>query len=443
MNDNEKLKHGLTEIFEEVKLSNENNLHENLLENIANNGITGLNEYKDDIKPKIFSVLYSKVESLLKPNCSFEAFSSYFKRLMITFKILDEDDLHSNITDSMIENLLVTIEQFSREIETAKFNKLKGVIESRDEQSKTSDVDFQSYIKSLLKYLNIENDRLKIKISECFLKVFEKFRNDIAPKIFKKITDSMQPHLELSQIKIETEFDQNLKTIDMSQIQINDTCVLDSKKMNLTEERLKSIPDCLERNILNLIFLINSSNHFNEKINDELNLAKKRLIIEKFDNPDLDVSLELIGNKIMMKDWKSADKELVEFSRKIKPVDIFELKFLIKKAREAGELIKNQDVILFFGKTGSGKSTTIQFLAGSKMIKKKVEIEDGKYLEIICPDENLLNPAFKSVVVGFQNSETRYINPVTVNLIDLGAFEDKTIILCDAPGFGMDIFFKN
>ena len=62
MNDNEKLKHGLTEIFEEVKLSNENNLHENLLENllenIANNGITGLNEYKDDIKPKIFSYLF-------------------------------------------------------------------------------------------------------------------------------------------------------------------------------------------------------------------------------------------------------------------------------------------------------------------------------------------------------------------------------------------------
>lgn len=435
MNDDEKLKYDLIAIFKELKLSNKNNLHENLLETIANNGITGLNEYEDDIKPKIFSVLYSKVESLLKPNCSFEAFSSYFKRLMIESKILDEDDLHSNITDSMIQNLLVTIEQFSREIETVKFNKLKGIIESRDEQSNESDVDFQSYTKSLLKYLNIENESLKIKISECFLKVFEDFKDDIAPKIFKKITDSIQPHLEFSRVK--TEPNQTLKTNDMFQIQINDTCELDSKKMNLTEERLKSIPDCLIRNIFNLIFLINSSNQSDEKINDELKLAKKRLIIEKLDNPDLAVSLELIGNKIMTKDWKSADKELVEFLRKIQPVDIFELKFLMKKAREAGELIKNQDVILLFGKTGSGKSTTIQFLAGSKMIKKEVEIEDGKYLEIICPDENLLNPAFKSVVVGYQNSETRYINPITVNLKDLGSFEDKIIILCDAPGFGI------
>ena len=278
---------------------------ENLLETIANKGITGLNEYKDEIKPKIFTVLYLKVESLLKPDCSFEAFSSYFKRLMIEFKILDEDDLHSNITDSMIKNLLLTIGEFSREIETVKFNKLKEIIESRNEQSNEIDVDFQSYIKSLLKYLNIENERLKIKISECFLKVFEDFKDDIAPKIFKKITDLIQPHLEFSQVKTEkTELNQTLKTNDIFQIQINDTCELDSKKMILTEERLKSIPDCLIRNILNLIFLINSSNKSDEKINDELKLAKKRLIIEKLDNPDLAVSLELIGNKIMTKDWK-------------------------------------------------------------------------------------------------------------------------------------------
>ena len=161
---------------------------ENLLETIANKGITGLNEYKDEIKPKIFTVLYLKVESLLKPDCSFEAFSSYFKRLMIEFKILDEDDLHSNITDSMIKNLLLTIGEFSREIETVKFNKLKEIIESRNEQSNESEVDFQSYIKSLLKYLNIENERLKIKISECFLKVFEDFKDDIVIRfLFQKI----------------------------------------------------------------------------------------------------------------------------------------------------------------------------------------------------------------------------------------------------------------
>ena len=120
------------------------------------------NSNNDD--DEIFSLLLSQkvVEYTIKH------FVRTKKELMIESKILDEDDLHSNITYSMIQNLLVTIDQFSREIEKVKFNKLKGIIESRDEQSNESDVDFQSYTKSLLKYLNIENERLKIKISDWY-----------------------------------------------------------------------------------------------------------------------------------------------------------------------------------------------------------------------------------------------------------------------------------
>jgi ABC-type multidrug transport system ATPase subunit len=48
-------------------------------------------------------------------------------------------------------------------------------------------------------------------------------------------------------------------------------------------------------------------------------------------------------------------------------VDVKKLSNLIKKTEEAGKEIKGKHIILFLGGTGSGKSTTIHFLAGSKM----------------------------------------------------------------------------
>jgi Fe-S cluster assembly ATPase SufC len=44
----------------------------------------------------------------------------------------------------------------------------------------------------------------------------------------------------------------------------------------------------------------------------------------------------------------------------------------IKKNNEASDSVKGQNIILLLGDTGTGKSTTIHFLAGSKMhqIKK-------------------------------------------------------------------------
>ena len=62
----------------------------------------------------------------------------------------------------------------------------------------------------------------------------------------------------------------------------------------------------------------------------------------------------------------------------VKVIDIYFLKFLIEKVKEAAINIKNEDIILLLGTLGSGKSTTIHFLAGSKMEKIKVDIGNGK-----------------------------------------------------------------
>ncbi|CAF4619469.1 unnamed protein product [Rotaria sp. Silwood1] len=77
-----------------------------------------------------------------------------------------------------------------------------------------------------------------------------------------------------------------------------------------------------------------------------------------------------------------------------------------------------------------GKSTTIHFLAGSKMIEIEVR---GLYH--IAPVE-INNPDLKYITTSpFVKSETRYITSVEVKLKNTNGLTKESIILCDSPGF--------
>ncbi|CAF3859742.1 unnamed protein product, partial [Rotaria sordida] len=90
------------------------------------------------------------------------------------------------------------------------------------------------------------------------------------------------------------------------------------------------------------------------------------------------------------------------------------------------------------GETGSGKSTTIQFLAGATMRKIQVKVGPEKYLDHITAVGCFKNPELNNVTSSpLQKSETRCIAPVTTQLRDvLGTHESGEMIFCDAPGFG-------
>ncbi|CAF0901525.1 unnamed protein product [Adineta ricciae] len=124
--------------------------------------------------------------------------------------------------------------------------------------------------------------------------------------------------------------------------------------------------------------------------------------------------------------------------KKIRPLNVREIRRLVSEAEKTAELIKDQDIVLLIGDTGSGKSTTIQFLAGCKMIQTKAEVAPGKFLDHITMDGVPTNPQLKKIRSSASHkSETRYIAPVTVQLKDvLGPHETGVITLCDAPGFG-------
>ncbi|CAF4656031.1 unnamed protein product, partial [Rotaria sp. Silwood2] len=110
--------------------------------------------------------------------------------------------------------------------------------------------------------------------------------------------------------------------------------------------------------------------------------------------------------------WQAALTTMKILFKELSSLNMQELFTLIEEADKVVYLIKDKNIILFFGITGSGKSTTIHFLAGSQMERVIVTTSP------------------------FAQSETRYITAVTVNFKDVGAFTDGSIILCDNPGFG-------
>ena len=85
--------------------------------------------------------------------------------------------------------------------------------------------------------------------------------------------------------------------------------------------------------------------------------------------------------------------------------------------------------MLLLGTSGAGKSTTVHYLCGSKMIATQV----NGLNHITFTDVN--NEDLKKVGVSpFARSETRYIRPITINKKEIGGDFDEKVILVDTPG---------
>jgi len=78
-----------------------------------------------------------------------------------------------------------------------------------------------------------------------------------------------------------------------------------------------------------------------------------------------------------------AAQVLTTILKVIRPLNIPDIQRLLFKNKKAADSIQDQDIVLVVGSTGSGKSTTLQMLAGGNMKLEKVEIEPGKFLDHI------------------------------------------------------------
>ena len=89
------------------------------------------------------------------------------------------------------------------------------------------------------------------------------------------------------------------------------------------------------------------------------------------------------------------------------------------------------------GTTGTGKSTTAHYLAGSDMVEFKIQIEENSFMYHIEPVE-IKNPYLKKITTSpYNESETRFISPVLIEFKDVPGtlHTEKSIWLCDTPGW--------
>ncbi|CAF1354843.1 unnamed protein product, partial [Didymodactylos carnosus] len=222
-------------------------------------------------------------------------------------------------------------------------------------------------------------------------------------------------------------------------------CPITKESLSNMYKDFCSMPSCSERSIISLLYyvslrLANNSivldqsivvpDRIEIEIENELVCLKERLKIEELASLEIRNSVEEVVINIKDENWKSTLIPLRKIFKEISPLNMQEMFRLVEKVDNTAQLIKNKDIIFFLGGTGSGKSTTIHFLAGSKMVEKKL-----KGLNHIAPVE-IKNSDLKYITTSpFSRSETRYITPVNVNFEEVGGYNSGSIILCDSPGF--------
>ena len=209
------------------------------------------------------------------------------------------------------------------------------------------------------------------------------------------------------------------------------------------EKEYNLLPDCGERVILQLILQamnIRFSNPIPNNYDFSLTISdlKNKLSKEsKEGNWSLPIEMENLLNpysnqqKITIKSLEIFEKNLIFLRKLLFPLNIHQMEKLLEKTYEAEQRsIQGREIVVFLGQTGSGKSTTILYLAGLKMIKQEFKI-DSKQITSIVPENEVAEGIRPSHLMA---SETKYLCAMDVNLNSDNS--DKKITLCDTPGFG-------
>ena len=467
------LKKSLTSIFQANRLPDSDNLYDRIIEAINKYGIEGLKSFEDDISPKQFKTILSSIKNLsLNDDDTVESiydFKSYIKNFLLKYRINnDKNDLQSIIIKFFIDKLIESFKMYQNEI---KFEKFKKSFKTNSFRESKACKKMKDFLKLYFKDLNLtSNENLISKMTDtaliCLLEVLNNFNEEIPENTMEEISNVIDLQIEnttssrnfKNNTKTDGNNEKNHNTKDNNYMTEPNKAKEDSSvKVDLAyvydlRNRFMEMPICLERSIISLIFYVNLKiadqitlieefkkclDTWDSQVEREINILKERLKIEQADNEDLKYLYHNICSKIEAKDFSSQlIIELERLLKKIRPLDIYEMSFLIQKANKAAALIKDQDIILLIGNTGAGKSTTIQFLAGSKMSKQRIEIKPGKFLDHVSGETNTI-PALKNVISSYlAKSETRYINPVQINLKDIGGRDDRTVIVCDTPGLG-------
>ncbi|CAF0837737.1 unnamed protein product [Adineta steineri] len=215
-------------------------------------------------------------------------------------------------------------------------------------------------------------------------------------------------------------------------------------ELNNLLHQLTEIPECAEKTVMELLEYFyrrllndNTNETMSNSIRSKLTKVQSQLQGEDLLSEQIDMKLQEINRTIDNQDCSVILYSLNKILKLIRPLNLQEIQRYIKRSELTANLIRDKDIILLIGTTGSGKSTTVQFLTDTKMKETRVEICPGKFLKHITTDGPITNPGLIDIKSNpLSKSETRFIIPVTISLKDIfGSYETNEIILCDAPGF--------
>ena len=182
-------------------------------------------------------------------------------------------------------------------------------------------------------------------------------------------------------------------------------------------DKSKSWPDSFEKCLVTSLYYVKSVEdlkNVDDVLSNECDIMVKRLKIEGLETEEYKKRIECLRINFKNKKWKCAEKELEEMLKELRTLDINKIEELRDEINKAHAELKGKDVVLFLGPTGSGKSTTVHFLAGSKMEKR----EKYGIKHHIEPVENKNNPTLLSRIKTspLSQSETQFITTTEILL---------------------------
>ncbi|KAL4445288.1 hypothetical protein ABPG74_022101 [Tetrahymena malaccensis] len=371
-----------------------------------------------------------------------------------------------------LQNLQVIYKELTNSIIDERQNKIANLqnqlkegldkLDLKDGSQLLSQIHFKKDNIQQLEALNKNNQALERKKSlerlENLQKIYEQLAEPLDNQQQNKLNDlynqlnegqGRQFQLNQGQQKdfiSEENCDQNIENIGDQIWNELKTKKLIEAQINLQLD-IQNTPDCAEKFLLQLLHDIviviggvckSNDQTKQSQLYSELEKLQRQLQLEGLMNADVKYLLSQIQQNIMSFNWQQAATQVEKLLKQLRPLNIAELKRLIYKTDEAAKLIQNQDILLFLGGTGSGKSTSIHFLAGSPMKELEVKLQGGKTLKYIGPViQKIQRQELKNIKVSpYAESETRYISPVQLNYKEIGMVKDGSIVLCDAPGFG-------
>lgn len=164
---------------------------------------------------------------------------------------------------------------------------------------------------------------------------------------------------------------------------------------------------------------------------DNIQQLRSRLEVETFYHVPSS-KIETLASQVHDSDWKEALATCVQLLKKIRPFCIHTTLYLIGESKTHSEKLRGKKAVVFLGRSGAGKSTTLLYLTGCPMNQRSNAFKD------IGPEDGQAPEGF--AVNGAPESETAYVRGLEVtaeyleDVNDLD-FEGKVTFL-DTPGIG-------